>query len=226
MSDVVFSFFLALAISGNPATPSHTCQKFFVTTQDGYVNVRSSPQVQTGNLLATLPSGSSVEIIQRRQGWLKIKSPLSGWLAGNQVSRISCDAGRDLLMNLGLPTISRLGKKTQQGDKKAAETLVKMSPYVDGVSAEVYAGVIAQWASQNPSFLVSILDREIPSIRQAVLSSLDFGLGVMNSPERQKFENFIQRLSSQNPTLRDWQQRNPIYPQVNAKQYSLLGDLK
>lgn len=223
MSDIVFSFFLALVISGNPATPSNNCQKFFVTTPDGYVNVRSSPQVQTGNLLATLPSGSSVEISQRRQGWLKIKFPLSGWLAGNQISRISCDAGRDLLITLGIPTINQLGKKAQLGDKQAAETLVKMSSYVDGVAEEAYARVIAQWANQNPSFLVYLLDRENLSIRQAVLSSLDFGLGVMNSPERQKFEKFLKSLSSANPTLRDWQRREPIYPQVNTKQYSLLG---
>ncbi len=217
MSDVVFSFFLALVISSNPATPSNTCQKFFVTTKDGYVNIRASPQVKTGNILATLPSGSSVQLSQRRQGWLKISFPLSGWLAGNQVSRISCDAGRDLLMNLGLPTMSKLGKKAQLGEKKAAETLVKMSPYVDGVSAEVYAEVIAEWANQNPNFLVSILDRENPSIRQAVLSSLDFGLGVINSPARQKFETFLQHLSPQNPTLRDWQRRNPVYPKVETK---------
>jgi hypothetical protein len=221
--DVVLSFFLVLVISGNPATPSNTCQKFFVTTKDGYVNVRSSPQVQTGNLLAALPSGSSVEISQRHQGWLKIKFPLSGWLAGNQISRISCDAGRELLMNLGIPTISQLGKKAQLGDKQAAETLIKMSPYLDGVVEEAYAGVIAQWANQNPSFLVSLLDRENPSVRQAVLSSLDFGLGVMNSPERQKFEKFLKSLSPANPTLRDWQRRNPLYPQINTKQHSSLG---
>ncbi|QHG21031.1 hypothetical protein A6V25_34270 [Nostoc sp. ATCC 53789] len=87
-----------------------------------------------------------------------------------------------------------------------------MSPYLDGVSEEVYAGVIAEWANQNPNFLVSILNRENLSIRQSVLSSLDFGLGVINSPERQNFETFLQHLSPQNPTLRDWHQRIPVYP--------------
>ncbi|WP_220186628.1 hypothetical protein [Nostoc sp. ATCC 53789] len=212
MSDIIFSFVFALVIASNPATPSDTCQKFFVTTKDGYVNIRSSSQVKTGNILATLPSGSSVQISQHRQRWLKINFPLSGWLIRNQISRISCDAGRDLLMNLGLPTMTKLGKKSQLGDEKAAEILVKMSPYLDGVSEEVYAGVIAEWANQNPNFLVSILNRENLSIRQSVLSSLDFGLGVINSPERQNFETFLQHLSPQNPTLRDWHQRIPVYP--------------
>lgn len=217
MSDAIFSFLFALVIAGNPTTPSNTCQKFFVSTPDGYVNIRSSPQVKTGNILATLPSGSLVQISQRHQGWLKINLPLSGWLAANQISRISCDAGHDLLLNSGLPTMSKLGEKAQLGDEKAAETLVKMSPYLDGVSEEVYAGVIAEWANQNPNFLVSILDQQNPSIRQSVLSSLDFGLGVVNSPERQKFEAFLQRLSSQNPTLRDWQRRNPVYPKFETQ---------
>ncbi|MBD2499628.1 hypothetical protein H6G83_03165 [Anabaena azotica FACHB-119] len=92
-----------------------------------------------------------------------------------------------------------------------------MSPYVDGVSEEVYAGVIAEWANKNPSFLVSILNRQNPSMRQSVLSSLDFGLGATNSHQRQKFENFLQRLSSDNPTLRDWHRRNRVYPKVNTK---------
>jgi hypothetical protein len=208
MPDVILSFFFALVIAGNPLIPSNTCQKFFVTTPDGYVNIRSSPQVKTGNILVTLPSGSSVQISQRHKRWLKINLPLSGWLVRNQISLISCDAGHDLLMNLGLPTMSKLGKKAQREDEKTAEALVKMSPYVDGVSEEVYAGVIVEWANHNPNFLVSILNRQNPSIRQSVLASLDFGLGATDSPERQKFEAFLQRLSSRNPTLRAWQRRN------------------
>ena len=61
-------------------------------------------------------SGSEVNISQKGRGWLKINLPLTGWLAQNQVSRISCDSGRNILMKLGLPTIEKLGKKSQQGD--------------------------------------------------------------------------------------------------------------
>jgi hypothetical protein len=216
MSDVIFSSLFALVIAVHPVAPSNNCQKFFVTSSDGYVNVRSSPQVKINNTLATLPSGTAVQISQRHQAWLKINSPLVGWLSGNQTSRISCYAGRDLLINLGWPTISKLGKKSQLRDKKAAETLVKMSPYVDGASEEVYAGIIAEWANQNPNFLVSILDQQNPAIRQSVLLSLDFGLGVADSPKRQKFESFLQRLHPPNPTVRDWQKRNPVYPKFGV----------
>lgn len=208
--DILVPALFAFALAGNPA--ANTCQKFFVSAPDGYVNVRSAPEVKTGNIVATLPTGSSIEFSQRRQKWLKIKAPLSGWLAGAQVSRISCDSGHDLLMKTGLPAIDTLGKKSELGDAKAAETLVKMSPYTDGVVEEAYAGTIARWANKNPKFLVSTLDRQTPSLRRSVLSSLDFGLGVADSPERQKFETFLQELSPRNLTLQDWRNRNPLYP--------------
>ncbi|MFM7712160.1 MAG: hypothetical protein ACKO7A_05325, partial [Microcystis sp.] len=108
-------------------------------------------------------------------------------------------------------TIITLGKKAAIGSQKNAETLVKMSPYIDGIVEENYARVIVQWANQNPKFLVAILDRQSPTIRQAVLSSLDFGLGT-NTNERQKFESFMQNISPKSLTYVDWYGRNPVYP--------------
>jgi hypothetical protein len=204
-------FSLSLLLTGNSIVSAETCQKFFVTAPDGYVNIRSSPQIQGNNVIATLPSGSSVQLSERERNWLKIKLPLVGWLAGSQISRISCDRGRDLLIDLGLPTIVKLGKKATSGYQKDAEILVKMSPYLDGIVEENYAKVIVEWANQNPKFLVVILDRQSPTIRQAVLSSLDFGLG-SNTNERQKFENFMQNISPKSLTSVDWYKRNPVYP--------------
>ena len=204
-------FSLSLLLTGNSIVGAESCQKFFVTARDGYVNIRSSPQIQGNNVIATLPSGSSVQLSERYQKWLKIKLPLAGWLAGSQISRISCDQGRDLLIELGLPTIIKLGKKAAIGYQKDAETLVKMSPYIDGIVEENYARVIVQWANQNPKFLVAILDPQSPTIRQAVLSSLDFGLGT-NTNERQNFEKFMQNISPKSLTYVDWYRRNPVYP--------------
>jgi hypothetical protein len=204
-------FSLSLLLTGNSIVVAESCQKFFVTATDGYVNIRSSPQIQGNNVIATLPSGSSVQLSERHQKWLKIKLPLAGWLAGSQISRISCDQGRDLLIELGLPTIIKLGKKAAIGYQKDAETLVKMSAYIDGIVEENYATVIVQWANQNPKFLVAILDYQSPTIRRAVLSSLDFGLGT-NTNERQNFEKFMQNISPKSLTYVDWYRRNPVYP--------------
>jgi len=204
-------FSLSLLLTGNSIVVAESCQKFFVTATDGYVNIRSSPQIQGNNVIATLPSGSSVQLSERHQKWLKIKLPLVGWLAGSQISRISCDRGRDLLINLGLPTIMKLGKKAVIGYQKDAETLVKMSAYIDGIVEENYATVIVQWANQNPKFLVAILDYQSPTIRRAVLSSLDFGLGT-NTNERKNLEKFMQNISPKSLTYVDWYRRNPVYP--------------
>jgi hypothetical protein len=204
-------FSLSLLLTGNSIVVAESCQKFFVTATDGYVNIRSSPQIQGNNVIATLPSGSSVQLSEGHQKWLKIKLPLAGWLAGSQISRISCDQGRDLLIELGLPTIIKLGNKAANGYQKDAETLVKMSAYIDGIVEENYATVIVQWANQNPKFLVAILDYQSPTIRRAVLSSLDFGLGT-NTNERQNFEKFMQNISPKSLTYVDWYRRNPVYP--------------
>ncbi|MEB3191762.1 MAG: hypothetical protein VKL42_15590 [Snowella sp.] len=204
-------FSLSLLLTGNSIVGAESCQKFFVTATDGYVNIRSYPQIQGNNVIATLPSGSSVQLSEGHQKWLKIKLPLAGWLAGSQISRISCDQGRDLLIELGLPTIIKLGKKAANGYQKDAETLVKMSLYIDGIVEENYATVIVQWANQNPKFLVAILDRQSPTIRRAVLSSLDFGLGT-NTNERKNLEKFMQNISPKSLTYVDWYRRNPVYP--------------
>lgn len=209
---IFFSIFFLL--SGNSTLMAETCQQFFVTSSDGYVNIRSSPEIKGNNVIATLPSGSSVQLTERHQTWLKIKLPLTGWLAGNQISRVSCDQGHNLLINLGLPTMNKLGKNAAGGNQKAAETLVKMSPYVDGIVQEAYAGVLVKWADHNPKFLVSILDRQTQAIRQSVLFSLDFGLGI-NSSSRQKFENFMQSLSPKSVTYKDWKKSNPVYRESN-----------
>ncbi|MDB9396361.1 hypothetical protein [Microcystis aeruginosa] len=204
-------FTLYLLLTGNSIIGTESCQKFFVTATDGYVNIRSYPQIQGNNVIATLPSGSSVQLSEGHQKWLKIKLPLAGWLASSQISRISCDQGRDLLIELGLPTIIKLGNKAANGYQKDAETLVKMSPYIDGIVEENYATVIVQWANQNPKFLVAILDRQSPTIRRAVLSSLDFGLGT-NTNERKNLEKFMQNISPKSLTYVDWYRRNPVYP--------------
>ncbi|MBD2599568.1 MAG: hypothetical protein IM507_02970 [Microcystis sp. M20BS1] len=86
-----------------------------------------------------------------------------------------------------------------------------MSPYIDGIVEENYATVIVQWANQNPKFLVAILDRQSPTIRRAVLSSLDFGLGT-NTNERKNLEKFMQNISPKSLTYVDWYRRNPVYP--------------
>ncbi len=50
-------------------------------------NVRSSPEVKEGNIVATLDNGSFVSIKKREQGWFQIQhdgnEPIQGWISQN-----------------------------------------------------------------------------------------------------------------------------------------------
>ncbi len=73
----------------------------------------------------------------------------------------------------------------------------------------MYGYAIANFANQNPNFLLSVLNRQSPSIRQKVLEVIAYYLGAGKSPERQKlerqkFEAIINQLPSDNIVLQDW----------------------
>jgi hypothetical protein len=123
--------FLSVTISGQ-TVKAEKCEKFAVTTSDGYVNVRSFPRAYGDNIIGTLHTGSSFSVSTKHQGWWQINSPFQGWVAGNQVGKVSCEKANDLLHQVGYSAISNLSKKAMQGDYGAAETLIKMSRAMDG----------------------------------------------------------------------------------------------
>lgn len=209
----ILPFFLAWTVAGATASPvSPTCQGYYVSAPDGYVNVRTSGQVKSDNIKAVLPSGIAVMPKRRSGRWQSIQAPLTGWLAQTQVSYLPCERGQRLLWEVGIPAMTRLGRQAQNGHRQAAETVIKMAPYVDGVVQEVYGEVLADWAKQNPQFLVSVLSRQTALLRQSVINSLDFGLGATDSVQRQAFENFIRGLSQTNIVRQDWDNRQGVYP--------------
>lgn len=202
---IVLACALAVISVGEPGrTDNRICQRLTVTAWDGYVNVRSEPEVQS-EIVGVLPSGSEVEPARKSGGWYQVDSPIAGWLAGNQVETISCESARDILAAVGHPAIEEFGRRAAGGDTAAANTLAKMAPGVDGVTAEVYAEAIALWANENPSFLIQVLDQQDLTTRYRVLYALDFGLGRENSPERQQFESVISQQAPNNPTALAWQ---------------------
>ena len=197
------------ALVAQPAF-ANSCQKWTVTSDDGYANVRSTAQVQEENIIGTLATGTGIERVSQHQRWLQIRSPLTGWIANSQIAQISCDDAVKLLFDKGLPTITRLGEQAAQENQQAAETVIKMAPSVDGVTAEAYAVAVATWAAQNPTFMVYILQQQTSTIRRAFLNSLDLGLG--ESPERQNFEKFLTQLPPDHLIVRDWQCRDKAFP--------------
>jgi len=181
-----------------------SCQKSVVVSRDGYANVRSSPQVKKDNIIGTLPIGLSFEQVRLRHGWVNIRAPFLGWIKNSQVSKLSCDAATKLLLEEGLSAISRFGKKAIAGDSTSAEIFLRMAQSLDGVVAETYLTSLTDWASQNPSFLVSVLQQQSSIIRSSVLDDLNTGLGLKKSPERVNFEQFLKTLPANHLIVQEW----------------------
>lgn len=55
------------------------------------MNVRSSPVVASDNVIGRLPNGLSLSVIDENEGWLKISSPLQGWVY-KELTVTSCGA--------------------------------------------------------------------------------------------------------------------------------------
>ncbi len=62
------------------------------------LNVRSHPEVKLGNVVGQLENQTFVSVAQQRNGWLKIRDPLPGWIAQNR-TRSSC---ADIIQPLNL----------------------------------------------------------------------------------------------------------------------------
>jgi hypothetical protein len=199
----------AVVGSVQPA-PTIDCQKFAVTAADGYANVRSTPHVKIDNVVAALASGMSIEVINQTKGWSQIHSPVQGWIAGTQISRLPCDSAVGVSSSAGLVAIERLGRQAASGNQKSATTFLKMSRGVDGSLADAYAEAITEWAGRNAAWLLSRLNAQSPAVRQAALRLLAAGFGAGPSRERQLFEETLQRSPSTQPVVQEW--RNIISP--------------
>ncbi len=193
-----------LSLLWNSPAIADSCKKSVVVSKDGYANVRSSPQVRKDNIIGTFPIGLPFEQVRLRDGWINIRAPLSGWIKNSQVSKLSCDAATKLLLEEGLSAISRFGEQAIAGNLTSAEIFLRMTQNLDGVVAEAYLISVTDWASQNPSFLVSVLQRQSSVIRHSILDDLNTGLGDKKSPQRIKFEQFLETLPANHIIVQEW----------------------
>ncbi|GAC1449546.1 MAG: hypothetical protein NVS2B14_12120 [Chamaesiphon sp.] len=67
-------------LNDQATTPPKSCT-IVVADPAPPVNVRSSPEVSTNNIVGTLENGQILEVIEDRKGWLYISSPVKGWIA-------------------------------------------------------------------------------------------------------------------------------------------------
>jgi hypothetical protein len=200
---IAMVFMLSVVVPAEPARAGN-CQRFAVTAADGYANVRSTPRVKVDNVVAALASGMSIEVVKRAKGWSQITSPVPGWIAGTQLSRIPCDSTVGVSSSAGLAAIDRLGSRAAAGDRAAAATFLKLSRGVDGSLADAYAEAITAWAGRDAALFLSRLNAQPLAVSQAALRLLAVGFGGGQSQERQLFEEALQRSPSAQPIVREW----------------------
>lgn len=68
--------------------PITNCEITMAVVQDPDppLNVRSTPQVQEGNIVGQLPNNTFISVTNEQDGWLQISDPVSGWVAKNRTN--------------------------------------------------------------------------------------------------------------------------------------------
>lgn len=76
-------------VVSSPVREIETCKMTQAKVNDpsSPLNVRSSPEVTSDNIVGQLEHGTWVTPLSERQGWLKIEEPVNGWIAANRTQR-------------------------------------------------------------------------------------------------------------------------------------------
>jgi hypothetical protein len=170
------------------------CNRFVVSSREGYTNVRSEPRVSADTLVAAIPAGAVIDGSPgaARQylggkGWQRVDSPVAGWIHGSQLKAIGCEGPVTGSADAGLKAIVRLAHKARFGDKRAAQGFLALSRGVDGALAEVYVDEIGNWALKEPATLAAALRGQSGPIRDAAMEMIDLGLEGASLDQRGRF---------------------------------------
>ena len=72
-----------------PDTENCPIRMAVVDDPDGPLNVRSSPEVTTDNVVSSLENQAFVSIVQEQGTWFEIETPIQGWIAKSR-TRYTC----------------------------------------------------------------------------------------------------------------------------------------
>jgi hypothetical protein len=177
------------------------CAILRVSTQDGYANVRSTPQVVTGNIVGAMPDGMELKPRRTEKDWIKVETPLSGWIHRTQAK--DC-AFEDETSDASLRAVMRVAQRAAEGDRTSMSALLRLSRAMDGSLSEGYGEAVAELAGRHPKLLIDALSTECTEVRRSALELLQFGLGKGPSAERQRFESAVAKLPSKHAVLIAW----------------------
>jgi hypothetical protein len=183
-------FLVILGIVQGPAVAGD-CNRFAVTAGDGYTNVRSTPRIESDNLVAAFPTGTVVGGVdgadKEAPAWIQVSTPAWGWIHNSQLMSIGCDGSAAISPDSGLQAIQRLASKARAGDRRASASFLAMARGVDGSLADAYLDEISDWAAEQPATLATSIMKQPAVIREAALEMVDLSLEGASLETRGRF---------------------------------------
>ncbi len=131
------------------ATAPKTICKTIATDPLPPLNVRSSPVVAPDNVVGTVRNGTQLLVVDRNEGWLRIKQPQEGWVY-EDLTVTSCIAAAaetpstPVAPDDGLSVLAKATERYQAGDLEAAIALAKAIP-PSSAAYQPAKGAVNQW---------------------------------------------------------------------------------
>lgn len=129
-------------------TPAQTC-KTIATDPNPPLNVRSSPVVAPDNVIGKLRNGTPMTVVDEKEGWLRINSPLEGWVF-KQLTITSCVSSAIVVQSTPTETdhgsmiLEQAAEYYHTGDLETAIALAQTVP-PNSAAYQPAGKVIIQW---------------------------------------------------------------------------------
>ncbi len=165
-------------------------------------NVRSTPVVNPSNIVGRLNQFTVINVISNKNGWLKISSPVKGWVSLN-LTLVDCGS-TDYGLEPVFKSIEKVFKLALDGDRNAIDMLVRFSLSTDGVIADVLSSdCLPQIAEKRADLLISVLNSQPENYRRQFLYILAITSSDNQISLPQRFGEVLARQSA-SPTAISW----------------------
>ena len=132
------------------ATAPKTICKTIATDPSPPLNVRSSPVVAPDNVVGTVRNGTQLLVVDRNEGWLRIKQPQEGWVYEDLTVTSCIPAAAEtkdsapVATDNGLSVLAKATERYQAGNLEAAIALAQTIP-ASSAAYQPAKGAVNQW---------------------------------------------------------------------------------
>lgn len=197
----------------NPSEQATSC-KTVVFDDKPPLNVRATPAVQPGNIVASLDNGETLTVVGAQNGWLKISAPVTGWVYQN-LTRQRCESD---------PPVARLSSR--RGVDPALERLP------DELGTRLYREAVSQFQAGNLpgaiklAQMISADSAAYPHAQTALKmmpqtwNQAEFQYRKAVNAEKYSRWNDVLKIAVEYPDIRYWRERlAPIVKKAIRMQY-------